>query len=55
MLSFGHVINAHCNNMAATTPVKHVVVDAGGFIRNAPIRVTVYVLISKTASVNGFH
>ncbi|KAK7504642.1 hypothetical protein BaRGS_00004128 [Batillaria attramentaria] len=24
--------------MAATTPTKHVVVDAGGFIRNAPIR-----------------
>ncbi|KAK7114004.1 RNA-binding protein NOB1-like [Littorina saxatilis] len=24
--------------MAAVTPVKHVVVDAGGFIRNAPVR-----------------
>ena len=31
--------------MAATTPAKHVVVDAGGFIRNAPIRVGNYVFI----------
>ena len=33
----------HTQNMAAETHVvKHLVVDAGGFIRNAPVRVRRY-------------